>query len=835
MSVIVEGRRITSPITGSSDETDFLVDNNADVITMEIDVRFEKILMPQTILRTEFPLYFIQTKPESRFTNKPQRGDSIFTNRAEGFEANVGDTWVIKDSVTSDATGVVLQILNEGRTLILDHTFTLLETLALGAAYFAITTPITAITHKHGIIGNVEPTNYISKVDGSEQVAQLGGLSNTNSSFQTATLLGNKSWQSGSIQIKGNGIGLGDPSLEPGVVQAFTIKHTFLNNPLILADEFLDSQDGLKPDRLKDAASLRYVYSLDLAPILKNPNNTTNVISDEFIGNVGWKDENFNGGPTNYFVSDVVFENGDNTALELTTNEQKITLTIDNTIDAPFSNGNTNMIFGFNFAPASEDQYRDEKPAIDQTMEFNFMFDNVLSTVGLASGTPDKFGTVDQVIKSLTATYISDTQITVDVRLQLSTEIVSRLAVLGDKQYEIYISTANHLLLRKDSDKVTLDIDVSRFFTDVSDPTMITMVQTFMEHTGSVIGTDDKSIITARAEDDIACINSFTINKVTREADEIKLIKAEAQIVAKKADGTFFVMDSYSKNLSLESITDPTYGDIPFVDITQDRGFATPADDLRKNIRINRRTDLDSGGVFAYELIFPIVLRWEKWEPLPDANDEFFNTSLQNNGKNEDWMRISDFSGWDIYYRTTITALKNGNALVFTADKQIFTETYLVGNEWDTENQKAFIDSTNDPTLSGSDYGISLSDNTRVESNMTFIGTTPPIISDLVGVLKINVFEKGNFKDQFTASTLYPLASNTKWLNVTLSNVSGNIWRVEGVLNAELLDEETTFKITERLYDKRADAPDPPGAGKELSQGGFKEPSGVPGIKSIST
>ncbi len=811
MSLIIEDIRTSSPLTGSGDQTSFLVDNIGDVVTIEIDIRTQTYLTPETTDSLDFPQFFIQVNALTQFTGELQDNRTIHTNRIGGWvDFNVGDTFVIVGMANpaNNLTGEITEISEDGQTLITDQTF-VFETMPLGA-YIGVTTPVTAITHRHGLIGNTEAVNYNSKVDGSEQIAQIGDLDNTNLTYQDATLLGNKSWQSGNIQIKGNGTGNGNASLASGIVQAFTIKHELIVNPLMLADEWQDILDGLKPDILKDEASLRYVFSTDVAPILKNPNQTTNVVFSEFTGNIGWRNENFNGGPTNYSISNVEYSRVPSgeilNALELTTNETKITFTVTNTEDAPFSNSNTQMIFGYNFAPSEENQYRDDSAAISQDMEYNFMFDNVQSTLGASSGTPRYFGGTQQVIKTMTSTYVSDSEITVDVRMKLSVENQNRLAGLVDRRYQIYFSVCDHTLPRKDSDKVTLTLDNNEYFLDLSDPSMIVTANSFMEHTGSVIGVDNDSAINARAEDDVCCITNFAIDKNGRESDVIELRSITTQIIARKDANTFDVLDEYTAVLNLTSINDATYGGIPFVDITEDRGFATPADDLRKNVRIKRRTDLDASGFFSYEVRFPMVFRWEYWEARANANDEFFDTSQPNNGLNHDWVRINSFPDWDIYYRIVINASKNGNVLTFTDETIMGLEDYLAGTEWDTENIKTYINSTNDPILSSGIYGISQVDNTRAEAEMTYLGVESFSPSDLVAVIKINAFERGNFKEQFTLSTLYPPHPNTKWLGISpsdmavITNPSGDIWRTSAILQAALLGEETNWRISHRLY-----------------------------------
>lgn len=812
MSSIFEDRRITSPLTGESDETDFTVDNIGDVITVETDFRMETYMIPDSIDENGTG-FFIFVDPRPAQTGKVRDDRAIYANNVLAFNDNdwhVGDTWELTGMTipANNTTGTIIEISEDRKTIITDYNFTVPEVLPLDA-YLVNTTTITAVTYKHGLIGNDEFVNYISKVDSSEQIAQLGGLSNNNLSYQTATLLGNKSWQSGSVQIKGNEIGQGNPALISGAVQAFTIKHELIISPLMLADEWQDILNGLKPDILRNEASLRYVFSIDAAPVLKNPNNTTSVLVDEFTGNIGAKDENFNGVPTNYIVSDVVYSivsSGDITdSLNLTTDETKITFTVtsSDTVTPPFldGNGNNKAIFKFNYAPANESEYRDSPEAIAETMEHNFMFDDVLSTLGSSSGTPRRFGTSDQVIKEMTTTYVSDSVITVDVRIQLSSEIASRLANKVDRRYMLYFSVANHTLSRKDSDKASITVDNNLFFNDVTDPTLLPMANSFMAHTGSVVGTDNVGSLSARVKDDVCCITNLAIDRNGRESDDITISGVTMQIIARKDANTFDVLDEYSTSLNLEIIND-----IPFVDLTIDRGFATPVDDLRKNIRFKRREDLDDAGFFAYELNFPIIMRWEYWEARDNANEDFFNTSEPNNGWNHDWAGIAATSGWDIYYKATVNVVKNGNPLTYTAESKIELEDYLEGTEWDTENIKTYIDSTNDPIFDSPNYGVSLAENTRVEADMTYLGAESYVPADLVSVLMINAKERGNFKELYTLSSLYPPHPNTKWLGISpsdmavITNPSGDIFRTAGILDYTLLQGEDNWQGSQRIY-----------------------------------
>ncbi len=199
-------------------------------------------------------------------------------------------------------------------------------------------------------------------------------------------------------------------------------------------------------------------------------------------------------------------------------------------------------------------------------------------------------------------------------------------------------------------------------------------------------------------------------------------------------------------------------------------------------------------------------MRWEYWEARTGANDDFFDTSEPNNGWNHDWSRIAATSGWDVYYKATVNVVKNGNPLTYTAESKIELEDYLEGTEWDTENIKIYIDSTNDPIFDSPNYGVSLAENTRVEADMTYLGAESYVPADLVSVLMVNAKERGNFKELYTLSSLYPPHPNTKWLGISpsdmavITNPSGDIWRTSGILNYTLLQGEDSWDAAQRIY-----------------------------------
>lgn len=843
MEIIIESIRSYDHINGNSDKTAFFAANQSSIQFVEVHIRFENLILPETLDSTELPKFFIQTKPLSQFTGQLQREDSIHTNKVDGFGANVGDTYVIAGSSTSNSTGTVLQVLNNGQTLIVDQNYSSLETLPLTGAYFAITTPQQALSYRFNLIENSEPLNYDSKVDGDIQLSLANNLDYTDTvTNHVATMLGNKSWHFGSITVKGNNKGLGDPALAVGVSQAFIITHELIVAPLMLFDEWSDIQNRIAPDRLLNGNSLKYVSSYGLSVQANNPNDITDVEESDLLSNVGWFNENLNGIPSNYTFDNLFYKRLDstiNTGIELVTTETKIEFSVYSSTNS-FSDTNTKIIFGINYAPSDKSQYSGIIAATSQTMEYNFIFDQIVTTLGVSGAVPRQFGTDLQVIKGIDTTFINTGQIDVVVSIEMASSVVSRIAANEIQRYMMYVEVADHTLTRATTDKVQLLLDANGYYRDLTDDGLIVQEQTFLRHPFDNIETETEQYINSFVEADIVGVNNFYIDKNGRESDEIVLTNINSEIIIRKNTGASFVLDNDSNTgvslSSFSSISDPVYGGIPNTNFDNPRGFQTPVDSNRSNSKLLRLYDLDAGGLFYYRSQFPTRIRWEDYSKIKRASiaikkgPEFFDHDEPNDGYNNDWIRYDSFVDWGIFYKTTIKATKNGTPLTYEVSNQIEVRNYTVGDEWDTEEIKSF--DQNGVELSGA--GITYADG-RLQANFTFIGVTPPTINDIVIDFHMYVFEEGTFKSLYTMSSMYDGHPDTLFKSIdssnrtVVTNPSGNIWRGEVLTDGAKIEQLGKFKFTVSalIYDKRGpEPPGPPAVPKLMEDGTPKKMDG---------
>ncbi|MCH8013892.1 MAG: hypothetical protein IH823_03750, partial [Candidatus Dadabacteria bacterium] len=193
---------------------------------------------------------------------------------------------------------------------------------------------------------------------------------------------------------------------------------------------------------------------------------------------------------------------------------------------------------------------------------------------------------------------------------------------------------------------------------------------------------------------------------------------------------------------------------------------------------------------------------------------DFFDNTEPKQGLNQDWIRYANTADWDLFFKTVLIAQKNGDSLTFLLETKIESANdYKAGDEWNLEEVLTFDE--NDVLLvNGAEKFIIKYDNGRVEVNMTYIGEAPnPLVSELTGVMKLDVFEEGTFQNTYWLYSDYDASPNTWWKGidatnrVIITNPSGNIFRLEALIVGDLLPDKFEFKITGRLYDNRAPVP----------------------------
>lgn len=118
-----------------------------------------------------------------------------------------------------------------------------------------------------------------------------------------------------------------------------------------------------------------------------------------------------------------------------------------------------------------------------------------------------------------------------------------------------------------------------------------------------------------------------------------------------------FELDSFT--IPLNSTNAPivpwgTDGYAPNINFSQDRSWALPSGDFRRQIKAFT-THTPSTSSWQYNFWYPLIFREDYWNALIAADNDFYDPAQPQNGKNNKWLRYHNLSmppfGWKIFYK----------------------------------------------------------------------------------------------------------------------------------------------------------------------------------------
>jgi hypothetical protein len=471
------------------------------------------------------------------------------------------------------------------------------------------------------------------------------------------------------------------------------------------------------------------------------------------LGNVGTYDENFNNRPTNY----TAVASYSTSSIELTASEQNFTIVVTNSTDTPFSNNNTKFVLHFGKVSVNTD-YESNGKTVDQ----NFYNDRLLQTVGSAAANGINYGGGYQVFKQVSATFNSTSQITISGKIALGSSILADLP----EQYELTLAIQKHSLVSSLADKVTLNVDTDNFYVNNTDATMIVFDKVQYLQAIKTDFADTIATPTVFPYDEAVGYGQFHVDKNGRLTDDIVLTSLNVRIFAEKNTGENFTIESYSVNASSLQVINGNQ----FIDLTLPRPYKIPTAEPRKNIRIRRRTDLDGGELYYYDIAYPFAIRWEDWVALAGVNGAFFDTNELNNGFNNEWLRYDTLANWNVYFEIEVNATKNGLPQSYSQNFPIEIKDFESNPDFINETLSVFRTS-DDLDLNGYILGY--------EAN--YVKATFELATGTFDVNNTGVFffiedtGTGGVNDKERSSNLYTVLANQRFGTVgTLTTSAGD-------------------------------------------------------------
>ena len=718
------------------------------------------------------------------------------------------------DTFVGDSIGIVNNAVNTLVTVTEKFDNGMIRTDYAGASglilanhgYVFNATPFAGIRYSYNLVK--QGASYNSLIDNETQSISSDVLDVTNAVVKTLVFNGIKSWQIGSATVTGKG---GDISYSTYFYrQKFLLTHTFVVTPLFLADQYSDLVARIKPSYFLNADCLNHRWKLEVGRDLTNPNSLQTIEINDVKSNTGWFNERFNGQPTNYSVYSIAYTVAGLPVTKLQFDvDNTVEIIIKNTTDTPFSSGNTKYILGFNYLPESETLYQNN----GRTQTQNFLFDSNFNTIGSGSVNGSNYGNAYQVVKTVTSTFTSSSEIKITAVINVGATAKGILQEGDFSRYQLWVITENHSKTAPTSDKVNLLADVNEFYYDtytadlISAPDGIKIIQhPYVDY----VDGESLANLNIFPVDDLVSHLRFNIDFTTHAAsDLIKINSVKQQLLLKKTGETDITLEEFIISTGNYPIVG---GAAQNIDFTQDRVFKIPAE-IRKSITIERNYTLDSGNVYYYDLQYPFMQRWEYWSALTGLTaipTGVFDSTKSLNGINNFWHRFNTLSGWEFVSKVTFNIHQNGYNFNQSFSSVIIDNTkddwdFNSNAQWGNESIKSYNSLAVEVTSGGNKYLIGYED-TTIKANFEKVSGAIPSVNNVGIVIWIETFELGGISDIRRISSFYELDSNSWFKSSDTSNKVvitkvGNVFTGTCLVDYTKLPSNTKFTIYARIYE----------------------------------
>jgi hypothetical protein len=672
-------------------------------------------------------------------------------------------------------------------------------------------TPLESLRFRFGLIENNEPTNYVSKIDGTAENSfsvdgvgfDTGGGVRSLVPVALNSAIGVNSWKTDfdSATVAFISTGTQDEDYE----QVFEINHYFTILPFFLDGELSNIQNLIQPALFTSTNTLKYVFDAQFNTTLSNPNGTKSATIDNWLGSVGWYNESLNGNPNRYSVISLVYTNQDTLAVVSEINSQQKTKVEFNlrSLDNKFTI-NTNVAVGIAILPQSLD-YQQNANTIDE----NFILDSAFTTVDLAF--------IDSsIITNYTAIFNGAGSVSVAFDVDYLTAIEP---LLENKNYIIFVSTCDETANAGATDRVTLKVDTQLYDynPDIEDLIFIDTINHFPHNINDTILLDGFDDYRGWIEDGFEIVAPFQLNNDL----EAGLSSLSVHFSAwNPTTDDRFDLQSYNYNLSGGVLVNPVgLNQYKIYNINTTRGFNLVNGSQFNNAILTTQGPGLRGliNVIDYELRLGIKANFEEWISLPGANTVFYDANEPNNGLN---LKASNYSLKEGY---ELVVFIDSVAAVVVQNPPTFIPTNIFTNYQFLSQPHAYYDYDldNNVTPDWSVEIITIDENGANTSGIieTSIDTTVKVIftplsgsTNLVspyGIIRLNqnggniqtIFELSSIRESVVNNPLIPLVGE----NYTKLTDDGSTVVLECLIEGSSLDASINYDLSATLRDDVGD------------------------------
>ena len=469
-----------------------------------------------------------------------------------------------------------------------------------------------------------------------------------------------------------------------------------------------------------------------------NPFTSGSVVNGKI--NVGILDTNF-GLSTNYFVSNVVIErtsDAKNSGIPIVEEEFTVSFDFENTVDSPFSDGNSLVQVGIENIP-------DILQSTTQGYIERFLWDRALTTLGSGAIGGESTGDAASITNYVT-TFVDATKINVSFDVDFGANAESQINAQGTPLFTITCTSQDHTSTYVDTKRANITVFNGAGINKLLDAPVVIVSNNYVTHPFPLV-TDGIDIPDGFPTQDLVAVTVFSIDWTGRPGLRLNRV-IQSLVLKNSSTGEEIPLGDTIIPVNSFPLINNEYPDAgEFSQGTQfniNKGFKIPTDEIRNNAVMGNVNSSGPSPIF-YFLAFPFFVRWEDYlqliiNPIPS---DLIDTNKPFNGINHFLHRIDDVANWDIFYRLIMESAESGQNFVQTIDNQIITTDYNSHPEVNSRTISTFKEDkvTPLPLLNGN-AAIESTEKTFIEVawDMT---SAPGSIGDFDIVFFMEVFQQG--------------------------------------------------------------------------------------------
>ena len=625
---------------------------------------------------------------------------------------------------------------------------------------------LTECKFKYGLVENNGEIEFISRIDGNNQTYTGKSLTATLASLSAVGTA--KTWQNGNVEVKTstayseyytNYDGTTTENFN-GTAKSFVIEHEFEIAPLYLEVEEDNITTTLPPENLEADNSLKYVFDFVGATSLNDPNSYHGANVGDILGNVGYLNENFNGGVPDYTLNSIAYTNTADAVV----------------VDGVQLSGNTTVtavLTGVNFTVGDafvlrhqilplEDSYRGSS-VFANDMEYNFGIESVRGVFE----TP----TAGTILTNIVTVVDSTTQVTLTFDINVST-LGTR--VTEEIDFLLSILLADESLAALSNNEVHLKLGSGLYskgqFGDDTDGLITFGTLKFYQHIDDYTVDAGQSQLETYVEDKVLTEFDFTLDWSGTNQPFINSIKPKL-VVYNSVTGAHSVLQQSSYDLSVYPLLATSGvggGKQQMINLSTERAFKLlDGDDFKKVECVFSSGALDTA---IYDFRWAFAFDWEDYKLLQNSLNEFYDSGELNNGLNLDASHYSEnIADWGVYVFYDIDISKDGAGTDSTIYREISPEVVVFDYDTYTNDPNTWTVVKKLTNQGGTDTNLSILDTENTKVFFEFTSSLGDVGSVYEGIVKLEEYRNGGLESIASLST-----KDTSALNNVLVPLSGD-------------------------------------------------------------